>query len=160
MKFLSLAERFDLPRIVSVQNPYSLLNRSYEVGMAEISHREGVGLLAYSPMAFGVLSGKFLNGQRPPNARVTLFPRFSRYTRPHVEDIVRQYVEVAEAHGLSAAAMALMFVTQQSFVTSNIIGATSLEQLQANIDTAGQRLSADVLAQLDEIHRVHSNPCP
>jgi len=160
MKILQICEQNNWPKPVSIQNPYNLLNRSYEVGMSEISHREGIGLLAYSPMAFGVLSGKFLNGQRPEGARVSLFPRFSRYSKPHVDEVVQKYVEVAEQAGLTPAAMALMFVTQQPFVTSNIIGATSLQQLEANINTAGQRLSDDVIQQLNDIHVVHSNPCP
>ncbi len=160
MKILQLCEQKGWPKPVSIQNPYNLLNRSYEVGMAEVSHRENIGLLAYSPMAFGVLSGKFLHGQRPAGARVSLFPRFSRYSQPHVDEVVQKYVAVAQAAGITPAAMSLAFVTQQPFVTSNIIGATTLEQLEENINTAGLILNAEVLQQLDDIHRVHSNPCP
>ncbi|MAS25982.1 MULTISPECIES: NADP(H)-dependent aldo-keto reductase [unclassified Thalassolituus] len=160
MKILQVCEKNGWPKPVSIQNPYNLLNRSYEVGMSEVSHREGIGLLAYSPMAFGVLSGKFLNGQKPEGARVTLFPRFTRYSQPHVDEVVAKYVQIAEQAGLTPAAMSLMFVTQQPFVTSNIIGATSIQQLEENINTAGQRLNAEVLEALDAVHLVHSNPCP
>lgn len=160
MTALQICEKNGWPKPVSIQNPYNLLNRSYEVGMAEISYRENVGLLAYSPMAFGVLSGKFLNGQHPEKARVTLFPRFSRYSDDHVDAVVQEYVTLAEEAGISPAAMALAFVTGQGFVTSNIIGATSLQQLKENIDSADLVLSEDLLSRLDAVHKVHSNPCP
>jgi aryl-alcohol dehydrogenase-like predicted oxidoreductase len=126
MKFLELAERHGLPRVVSVQNPYNLLNRSYEVGLAEVSHREQVSLLPYSPLAFGVLSGKYLGGERPPKARLTLFDRFTRYTRDPGVEATKAYVDLAREHGLDPAQMALAWVTSRPFVTSNIIGATNL----------------------------------
>ncbi len=160
MKVLQIAERNGWPKPVSIQNPYNLLNRSYEVGLAEVSHQEQVGLLAYSPLAFGVLSGKYLNGQQPQDARITLFERFSRYKGEHAEAAVAQYVSLAQQADLSPAQMALAFVTQQPFVTSNIIGATTMAQLQENIDSAALQLDSSLLQAIDEIHKVHSNPCP
>jgi aryl-alcohol dehydrogenase-like predicted oxidoreductase len=160
MRFLAAAEEAGLPRVVSVQNPYSLLNRSFEVGLAEVAHREQVGLLAYSPMAFGVLSGKYLDGARPAGARVTLFERFSRYTGPEAEPAVRAYVELAREQGLTPAQMALAFVTSRPFLTANIIGATSLEQLNENLGSADLELSEEVVEAIEALHRRHSNPCP
>ena len=113
MKFLQLAENLGVSKFVSVQNPYSLLNRTYEIGMSEIAKYEGVGLLAYSPLAFGYLTGKFRNGARPANARVTLFPRFSRYSNPQSEWATEQYAQLAEKHGLSLTQLALAFIKQQ-----------------------------------------------
>lgn len=160
MRFLAAAETLGLPRVVSVQNPYNLLNRSFEIGLAEIAHRERVGLLAYSPMAFGVLSGKYLDGARPPDARVTRFPRFSRYTGPQAEPAVRGYVELAREHGLSPAQMALAFVSSRPFVTVSIIGATRLEQLDEDLASAELVLADEVVAAIEALHRRYSNPCP
>lgn len=159
-EYLRLSEVHDLPRVVSVQNPYNLLNRTYEVGLAEMSIREQVGLLAYSPLAFGVLSGKYLGGQRPTGARMTLFERFQRYTSPLAEQVTAAYVELAHQHNLSPTQMALAFVTQKPFVTSNIIGATSLEQLQENLDSNEIQLSDELLNAIEHIHTQHPNPCP
>src|SRR6218665_2079660 len=153
MKFLQLADSLGLARAVSIQNPYNLLNRSFEVGLAEIAIREQCGLLAYSPMAFGMLSGKFENGARPANARLTLFSRFSRYSNPQSVAACSRYVALAREHGLDPAQMALAFVTQQPFVTSNIIGATSLEQLDANIASFDLKLSDEVLEGIEAIHK-------
>lgn len=160
MKVLQIADANGWPRPVSIQNPYNLLNRSYEVGLAEVSHREQLGLLAYSPLAFGVLSGKYLDGQQPENARLTLFDRFTRYTGEVAQQATREYVELAQELGMSAAVMAQAFVTERSFVTSNIIGATSMEQLRENIDSAQVVLDKDALAKIDAIHARISNPCP
>ncbi|HVY12359.1 MAG TPA: aldo/keto reductase, partial [Alphaproteobacteria bacterium] len=160
MRFLELSNMKALPRMASVQNPYSLLNRSYEVGLAEVSIREECGLLAYSPMAFGTLSGKYLNGARPPSGRITLFERFQRYNGALAEKAVARYVKIAKDAGMDPAQMALAFVTQQPFVTSNIIGATTLEQLKSNIDSSGVKLSPDVLKAIDAVHTEISNPCP
>jgi len=160
MKFLELAERHGLPRMVSVQNPYNLLNRSYEVGLAEVSHREQVGLLPYSPLAFGVLTGKYLEGGQPENARLTLFDRFTRYTRPPGVRATQAYVELAREHGLDPAQMALAWVTGRAFVTSNIIGATTLGQLEKNIDSADVVLGDEVLDAIEAIHADAPNPCP
>ncbi len=160
LKFLHLAEKLGLEKVVSVQNPYSLLNRTYEIGMSEIAKFEGVGLLAYSPLAFGYLSGKFRHGARPANARVTLFSRFSRYSNPQSEWATEQYAQLAEQHGLTLTQLALAFIKQQFFVTSTIIGATSLEQLKENIDAFEVNLSAEILQGIDEIHRQQPNPAP
>lgn len=160
LKFLHLAEKLGLEKVVSVQNPYSLLNRTYEIGMSEIAKFEGVGLLAYSPLAFGYLSGKFRNGARPANARVTLFSRFSRYSNPQSEWATEQYAQLAEQHGLTLTQLALAFIKQQFFVTSTIIGATSLEQLQENIDAFQVNLSEEILMGIEEIHRRQPNPAP
>lgn len=160
LKFLHLAEKLGLEKFVSVQNPYSLLNRTYEIGMSEIAHYEGVGLLAYSPLAFGYLTGKFRNGARPANARVTLFSRFSRYSNLESEWATEQYAQLAEKHGLTLTQLALAFIKQQFFVTSTIIGATNLDQLKENIDAFDVNLSEEVLKGIEEIHRQQPNPAP
>jgi aryl-alcohol dehydrogenase-like predicted oxidoreductase len=160
MKAIHIADQHGWPRPVSVQNPYSLLNRTYEVGMAEVSLREQAGLLAYSPLAFGVLTGKYLNGARPEKARLTLYDRFTRYTSPEAEVAVQQYVELANELGMSLTTLALAFVTQQAFVTSNIIGATTLAQLDENLASAEVELSEEVLKRINAIHHANSNPCP
>lgn len=160
MRFLTTAETQNLPRAASIQNPYSLLNRTFEIGLAEIAHREDIGLLAYSPLAFGVLSGKYLGGARPAGARISLFKRFGRYTNPQAETATAQYVALAKTHGLDPAQMALQYVTTRSFVTSNIIGATSIAQLTANIDSANVQLSDEVLKGIEEIHTAQPNPAP
>ena len=160
MKFLHLAEKLGLSKFVSVQNPYNLLNRTYEIGMSEIAKYEGVGLLAYSPLAFGYLTGKFRNGARPTKARVTLFSRFSRYSNPESEWAVEQYAQLAEQHGLTLTQLALAFIKQQFFVTSTIIGATNLDQLKENIQAFEVDLSEEVLKGIEAIHRQQPNPAP
>lgn len=160
MSLLKLAEKHNLPRIVSIQNPYNLLNRSFEVGLAEISHFEGVELLAYSPLAFGCLSGKYLNGQRPAGARCSVFERFVRYFTPQGIAATQAYVELARDHGLDPAQMALAFVNQRPFVAANIIGATTMEQLKMNIDSVSIKLSDAILADIQAIGTTYSNPCP
>lgn len=158
-EFLHLSKQYHWPRIVSIQNPYSLLNRSFEVGLAEFAWREQTGLLAYSPMAFGVLSGKYLEGM-PDKARITLFPRFSRYTNDAGIKATRAYVELAKSRGLDPAQMALAFVNTRPFVTANIIGATSMEQLRQNIASIDLELDEETLTAIDAIHAANSNPCP
>jgi aryl-alcohol dehydrogenase-like predicted oxidoreductase len=160
MTLLKLAEKHDLPRIVSIQNPYNLLNRSFEVGLSEISQHEGVELLAYSPLAFGCLSGKYLNGQKPEGARCSLFERFVRYFTPQGIEATQAYVDLAHKHGLDPSQMALAFVNQRPFVASNIIGATNLEQLKINIDSIEVTLSDELLEELQIIGARYSNPCP
>ncbi|OTG59151.1 NADP(H)-dependent aldo-keto reductase [Acinetobacter sp. ANC 3903] len=160
LKFLHLAEKLGLEKFVSVQNPYSLLNRTYEIGMSEIAHYENVGLLAYSPLAFGYLTGKFRHGARPANARVTLFSRFSRYSNLQSEWATEQYAQLAEQHGLTLTQLALAFIKQQFFVTSTIIGATNLDQLKENIQAFDIDLSAEVLQGIEDIHRKQPNPAP
>ena len=161
MKYLQLAEKHDLPRVVSVQNPYNLLNRSFEVGMAEISHREEVPLLAYSPLAFGALTGKYLDDKWPEGARLTLFKRFSRYTGTQIAlEATKAYVELAREFKLSPAQMSLAFVTSRKFVASNIIGATNLKQLKENIDSINTCISPELMIRLDELAQVYRLPCP
>jgi aryl-alcohol dehydrogenase-like predicted oxidoreductase len=160
MKFLQLAERHDLPRPVTIQNPYNLLNRTFEIGLAEISHREECGLLAYSPMGFGVLSGKYLDNARPTGARLTLYERFDRYTNTQAETATRDYVELAREHGLDPAQMALAWVSCQPFVTSTIIGATTLQQLGTNLNSIELELPPSLLESIEYIHQQQPNPCP
>ncbi|MGF6509116.1 NADP(H)-dependent aldo-keto reductase [Paraburkholderia sp. 32] len=159
-QFLRAAERLGLPRIVSIQNPYSLLNRTYEVGLSEYAHRDNIGLLAYSPLAFGWLSGKYEGGARPAGARITLFERFQRYSKPQAVQATTRYVELAKRHGMTPAQFALAFVNSRPFVTSNLIGATSLEQLKENIASADVKLSPEVLAEIDRLHELQPNPAP
>lgn len=160
MKFLELAKEHNLPRMQSIQNPYSLLNRSFEVAGAEVAHREQVGLLAYSPLGFGVLSGKYLGGKKPEGARLTLFSQMSRYNEGHVAEATAKYVAIAEKHGLDPAQMALQYVTTRSFVTSNIIGATTMEQLASNISSVDVTLTDEILAEIEEVHTIHTYPAP
>jgi aryl-alcohol dehydrogenase-like predicted oxidoreductase len=160
MEYLRLAGEKGWPRVASIQNPYNLLNRSFEVGMAEIAHREQAGLLAYSPLAFGMLSGKYLGGKWPEKARMTLYERFSRYTSSRGMEATRAYVELAREHGLSPVQMALAYVNSRSFVTSNIIGATSMEQLRENIGSAGVTLSPELQQSIETIHQEFTYPCP
>ena len=160
MKCVQLADQLGVPRVASVQNPYNLLNRSFEVGLAEVAHREQVGLLAYSPLAFGVLTGKYLNNQWPAKGRLTLYKRFQRYTTELAEQATERYVALAEQYGMSAASLALAFVTSRPFVTSNIIGATSMAQLQENIASSQLTLSDEVLADIEAVQQQIQNPCP
>jgi len=160
MRQLGLAAAGAGPRPQSIQNPYSLLNRSFDVGLAEIALRERVGLLAYSPLAMGVLAGKYLDGARPADGRLTLFERFKRYSTPRAEPAAAAYVRIAGEAGLDPAQMALAFVTGRPFVTSNIFGATTLAQLASNIESANLRLSPDILAAIDAVHAANPSPCP
>jgi aryl-alcohol dehydrogenase-like predicted oxidoreductase len=160
MRYLQLAEKHELPRIVTIQNPYSLLNRSFEIGLAEISQHEGIELLAYSSLAFGTLSGKYLNGAKPAGARNTLFSRFTRYTSAQSQLAVAEYVALAKKHSLDPAQMALAFVRQQPFVASTLLGATTMEQLKSNIDSFEVVLEEDVLRALEEIHTRFTIPAP
>ncbi|RIV44028.1 NADP(H)-dependent aldo-keto reductase [Flagellimonas pelagia] len=149
-----------LPRMLTIQNPYSLLNRLFEVGLSEISTREKIGLLAYSPMAFGVLSGKYLSEIPPRKARITLFPNYSRYSSDTATQATEQYAQLAKEHGLSMAQMALAFVNTRPFLTSNIIGATTMEQLKENIESIDVDLSDEVLEGIEAIHNAIPNPAP
>lgn len=159
-EYLRLSREKKLPRVVSIQNPYSLLNRSFEVGLAEFAHREQVGLLAYSPLAFGVLSGKYLDGQKPADARLTLFTRFSRYNGEHAEAATREYASLAREHGVELSQMALAWVSSRPFTTSNIIGATTMAQLRSNIDSQALKLSKELVAGIEAIHKRYTIPCP
>ena len=161
MKYLQLAEKHGLPRIVSVQNPYNLLNRSFEVGMSEISHRENLPLLAYSPLAFGALTGKYCNDQWPEGARLTLFKRFARYTGSQMAlEATKAYVDLAREFKLTPAQMALAFVNSRKFVGSNIIGVTDLYQLKENIDSLKVTLSPELLVRLNQLSDQFRLPCP
>ena len=160
MACLHHAKAHDLPRIVSVQNAYNLLNRCYEQDNAEMFHEEGVGLLAYSPLAQGYLTGKYQNGALPPGSRKALFQRLSRYETPGSDKAIDRYLEVAKAHGLNPAQMALQFVTTRSFVTSNIIGATSMEQLKIAVESVKLNLSDEVMKAIDDAHAQAPNLCP
>lgn len=159
-RFLHLAESRGWPRIASIQNPYNLLNRSYEIGLAEMSLREQTGLLAYSPLAFGTLTGKYLNGLQPDKGRLTLFSRFSRYTNPQAQKACARYVQLAREHGMDPAQMALAFVTRQPFVTSNIIGATNMDQLNRNLSSVNMGLTDAILEAIADIHQSQPNPAP
>lgn len=160
MRYLQLAEKHELPRIISIQNPYSLLNRSFEVGLAEISQHEGVELLAYSSLAFGTLSGKYLNGAQPAGARNTLFSRFTRYSGEQSQQAIAEYVALARQHQIDPSQMALAYVRQQPFVASTLLGATTLEQLQTNIDSFNLTLNAEILEGIEAIHRRYTYPAP
>jgi len=159
-RYLNSAREQYLPRILSIQNPYNLLNRSFEVGLAEISHREKVGLLAYSPLGFGTLSGKYLGGQPPEKGRITLFPHYQRYSTEQGSKATKAYVALARKHGLDPAQMALSFVHSRPFVTSTIIGATTMEQLHCNIASVEIDLSGEVTQAINDIHQTFPNPCP
>ena len=160
MRYLWEADKNGLIAPITVQNPYSLLNRLYEVGMAEMAHRENAGLLAYSPLGFGVLSGKYLDGKRPAGARLTMYDRFGRYLNEQAKSATEQYAKIAADAGLDMAQMSLAFVNSRHFVTSNIIGATTTEQLKSNIDSVNVELTADVLEAIEAVHAQHPNPSP
>jgi aryl-alcohol dehydrogenase-like predicted oxidoreductase len=160
-KYLELSKEKNLPRMMSIQNPYSLLNRTYEVGLAEISIRDEIGLLAYSPLASGYLSGKYRNNKMPKNSRIDLDPVFwSRYDKPNTAKAVDVYYEIANKHGLDLAQMSLKFLEIQPFVTSVIIGATTMEQLKTNIESVNINLSDDVIKEINNVQTIYPNPCP
>jgi aryl-alcohol dehydrogenase-like predicted oxidoreductase len=160
MRFLFESETRGLARVASVQNAYNLLNRSWETGMAEVSMREDVSLLAYSPLAQGFLAGKYLDGQKPPGARFTLFNRGQRYELPHTDDAIRDYIALAREFGLDPTQMANAYVTSRPFVTSNIIGATSMEQLRLAIASKDIAIAPELEARIDDIHQKRGNPAP
>ena len=161
MEFLRISREKNFPRVVSIQNPYSLLNRTYEIGLAEVSYRENTGLLAYSPLAFGVLSGKYLDNTASENSRLRLFAaQFKRYVKEQATEATKAYVALAKKYGISPAQMALAFVNERPFLTSNIIGATSLEQLKENIESVNVKLPKEVLEEIEVIHSKNPNPAP
>ena len=159
-EFIKFSEMYDLPRVVSVQNAYNFLNRSYEIGMSEFHHRSQVGLLAYSPLAQGYLSGKYIDGARPEGARTTLFERGDRYEVPGANEAVKSYVNYAHSINMDPSVMANSFVNSRDFVTSNIIGATTMEQLKLAIGSIDVKLSDEDLEQISLIHRKNPNICP
>ena len=152
--------RNGLPKMITVQNPYNLLNRKDEIGLTEIMHREEVGYLAYSPMAFGALSGKYINGTDTPDSRINKFPQYSRYSNEQAVGATKRYQKVAEKHNLSLAQMALAFVTDRPFMAANIIGATSLEQLKENISSINLKLTPEILEDIEAVHTAIPNPAP
>lgn len=159
-EFCHLAEKLGLPKVVSIQNAYNLTNRVFEIHLSETCRFNNLGLLAYSPLGFGLLTGKYLNGV-PENSRLALFQGFGqRYDKSNVAEAVKSYVEVARQYGLSPAQMALAFVRSRWFVTSTIIGATTLEQLRENLDSLKVTLDREVLSAIDEIHAKYPNPTP
>ena len=160
MKFLELADREGLPRIESIQNPYSLLNRTYEIAMAEVSQREDVGLLAYSPLGMGLLTGKYRNGAKPENSRMVVFERFTRYEGAETWEAAERYLQLADDHDINPTHMALAFVNTRPFVVSNIIGATTMDQLKMNIDSLDAVLSKELLKGIEAIQQAIPNPAP
>lgn len=160
MRHLNEADKKGLSRCKTMQNPYSLLNRSYEVAMAEVSMREKVGLLAYSPLGFGVLTGKYFNNNLPEASRLKLFPNYNRYSNTEAMSLAKKYYDLSNEIGISPTHLALAFINQQPFVTGNIIGATKMEQLKENISSIDIELSDDILKKIDEIHKTQPNPAP
>ena len=160
-KYLELSKNKNLPRVLSVQNPYNLLNRSYEVGLAEISIREKVGLLAYSPLAIGFLSGKYRNNERPKKSRLDRDENFwTRYNKPNTEKAVEEYYKISKKYDLNFAQMSIKFLEIQPFVTSVIIGATTMEQLKTNIESVNVDLNNELIKNINEIQKIYPNPCP
>ncbi len=160
MKYLQTASTRQLPRVVSIQNPYNLLNRSFEIGLAEIAHREKIGLLAYSPLGFGTLCGKYLGGKQPEKARLTRFSRFTRYSNSEAVNATQCYVDLAIENGLDPGQMALAFIHSRSFLSSTIIGATTLKQLKSNLDSSKIQLSKELLGEIEKLHSRFPNPGP
>ena len=161
MKYLQASEQHNLPRMATIQNSYSLIHRGYEVGMSEVSMRENIGLLAYSPLAQGVLSGKYLNGNQPEGARGTLFPRFiARYKGDNSTQAVIEYQNIANKHGITLSELSLAYINQLPFVTANIIGATRMDQLKENIGSIHIDLSKEILKEIEAVHAEIPNPAP
>ncbi|MDN3491864.1 aldo/keto reductase [Winogradskyella bathintestinalis] len=160
MRFMQESKSHNLPRMITIQNAYSLLNRVFEGDLAEVSHRENMGLLAYSPMAFGVLSAKYIKGKDTANSRLNKFSRYTRYSSEQATKATKRYLKIAEDNNMSLAQMALAFVNDRPFLTSNIIGATSMEQLEENIDSINISLSEDVMKAINEVHAEIPNPAP
>ena len=161
MKYLQTSEDNNLIRPVTVQNSYSLIHRSYEYGMSEVSMRENIGLLPYSPLAQGILTGKYINGSQPEGARGTLFPRFiARYKNDNSEKAVKEYQKIAEKNGMTLTELSLAFINQLPFVTSNIIGATKVSQLKENIGSINYDLSDETINEINTIHNLNPNPAP
>jgi len=160
-EFLELSKEKNLPRMLSVQNPYNLLNRTYEVGLAEMSVREQAGLLAYSPLACGYLSGKYRNKQLPKNSRMERDGDFwTRYAKPNTDKVVESYYEISKKHNLDLTQMSLKFIEIQPFVTSVIIGATTMEQLKINIESVNIKLTDEIINDINQVQAINPNPCP
>jgi len=160
-KFLEISKTKNLPRVMSVQNPYNLLNRTYEIGLAEASIREKSGLLAYSPLASGIMSGKYRNGAMPDGSRMKLFgDRFPRYKTKNAINAVEEYYKISKKYNLDLAQMSLKFCELQPFMTSVIIGATTMEQLKTDIESVNVNLSKDIIKEINEVQKLYTNPCP
>ena len=159
-KFLELSKMKGLPKMMSVQNPYNLLNRTYEVGLAEISIREQSGLLAYSPLAFGYLTGKYRNNKLPAKSRMQLFKNFNRYKNENGQKAIDEYYKISKKYNLDFTQMSLKFCEIQHFTTSVIIGATTMEQLKTNIESVNVNLNSDVINDINKIQKKYPNPCP
>ncbi|WP_299054907.1 aldo/keto reductase [uncultured Polaribacter sp.] len=161
MKYLQAAEANNFARPVTIQNSYSMIHRAYEYGMSEVSLREDIGLLAYSPLAQGVLSGKYLDGNSPEGSRGNLFPRFiARYMGDGSIEAVKKYNKIAQKNGITLTELSLAFINQLPFVTSNIIGATKMSQLKENINSININLSEDTLKEIEAVHAAIPNPAP
>lgn len=160
MRHITESNHNKLTRCKTIQNPYSLLNRTFEINLAEVAMRENIGLLAYSPMAFGTLSGKYLNGQLPEKSRLKLFPQYNRYNNEQSYHLTRKYLELAHELNISLAQLSLAFVNQRDFVTATIIGATTMEQLKENISSIHVELSKETLEKIDKIQELQPNPAP
>ena len=160
MRYLEESKKHNLPRMITIQNAYSLINRVFEGDLAEVAYRENIGLLAYSPMAFGVLSGKYVKGIDAENSRLNLFTRFARYSSKQSTEATKRYLKIAEDNNMTLAQMSLAFVNERPFLTSNIIGATSIEQLEENIDSINISLSDEVMKAIDSVHAEIPNPAP
>ncbi len=159
-KFLELSKMKGLPRMMSVQNPYNLLNRTYEVGLAEISIREQSGLLAYSPLAFGYLTGKYRNNKLPAKSRMQLFKNFNRYKNENGQRAIDEYYKISKKYNLDFTQMSLKFCEIQHFTTSVIIGATTMEQLKTNIESVSVNFNSDIINDINKIQQKYPNPCP
>lgn len=160
MRHLTESKYNNLTRCKTTQNPYSLLNRLFEVNLAEVCMREDVGLLAYSPLAFGILSGKYLNNQLPDKSRLKLFPQYNRYNSEQSHFLTHKYLELAQELNISLTQLSLAFVNLQPFVTGNIIGATTMDQLKENIDSIHVEFSSEIVKRIDEIQSLQPNPAP
>jgi len=160
MRYLEESKTHNLPRMITIQNAYSLLCRPFEGDLSEVAQRENIGLLAYSPMACGVLSGKYIKGTAADNARLKLFPRFNRYSGATATEATKRYLKIAEDNNMTLAQMSLAFVNERPFLTSNIIGATSLEQLEENINSIDISLSEDIMKAINAVHAEIPNPAP
>ena len=161
MNYIKLSKDKNLPRMMSVQNPYSLLNRSYEVGLAEVSIREQIGCLAYSPLASGFLTGKYRNGALPKGSRMERdYDFWSRYRKPHANEAVEEYFKISKKNNLDLAQMSIKFCEIQPFMTSIIIGATTMEQLKTDIESVNVKLSDEIIKEINQIQKIYPNPCP
>ena len=161
MNYLQLAKDKDLPRMMAIQNPYSLLNRSYEVGLAEVSIRENIGCLAYSPLASGYLSGKYRNKQFPKGSRMERdFDFWTRYRKPNMENAVEDYYKISQKYDLDMSQMSIKFCEVQDFMTSVIIGATTMEQLKTNVESVKVNLDSEVIKEINNVQKKYPNPCP